>query len=76
MASRLSRMLLCTLIAATMAACGDDTVPVSIGGYNHIPNRAILSFSVDIQVERTSLPKVAKQGACAVRHFQGDGTLA
>ena len=47
LASRLSRILLCTLIAATIAACGDDTVPASIGGYNHFQNRSILSFSVD-----------------------------
>ena len=63
MASRLSRMLLCTLIAATMAACGDDTVPASIGGYNHIPDRAILSFSVDNSGGANLAPESGETGS-------------
>lgn len=46
-ASCLSQMLVCTAIAAAVTACGEDTVTASVGGYNHMPDRSILSFSVD-----------------------------
>jgi len=40
-------MLVHTAIAAAVTACGEDTVTASVGDYNHMPDRSILSFSID-----------------------------
>lgn len=61
--SCLMRIVLWSVIATGAVACGADTVTASVGGYNHMPNRAILSFSVDKASGANLAPESGETGS-------------